>query len=165
MTVAAPPESALLPADTVAGLGVGSVHETGSPANALRSAPATAPPVESVVSRAVTVDVAPGPVSVAGPAWAASTSRGEVVAEPATVSQPAVPGPPLQPNQFSAASTLAVGPTRSAEPEPAVLPVTRLCRSVAVPAYTSIAPPDGDVPPVTELPVNVERLTAREPPS
>ena len=62
-------------------------------------------PSESWVSAAVIVEVAFGPTTVAGLAVAVSTSRGETVGAPATLSQPAVPGPVLQPHQLSVAST------------------------------------------------------------
>ena len=87
-----------------------------------------AAPSESVVSAAVMVEVAFGPTTVAGLAVAVSTSRGETVGPPAAASQPAVPGPVLQPHQLSVASSVAPLATPRDTPEPVAptLPVIRL---------------------------------------
>src|SRR6185503_4413391 len=87
---------------TVASPG-GSAKLIGSPSKAgARSAADTGLPAESVSREAVMVALPFGPVTCAGLAAAASTSQGVVPSGP--VSQPAVPGPVLQPHQFSAAS-------------------------------------------------------------
>src|SRR5206468_5972764 len=100
--------------------------DTVRPVKASRLAAPTAPPSESVVSAAVMVEVAFGPTTVAGLAVAVSTSRGETVGPPAAASQPAVPGPVLQPHQLSVAFRVAPTPADSPEPLAAVLPVSRL---------------------------------------
>src|SRR6185437_10932921 len=90
---------------TVASPG-GSAKLIGRPSKAgTRLAAETAAAAESVSSEAVMVEVVLGCTTWAGLAVAVSTSRGETVGLPDTLSQPAVPGPVLQPHQFSVAFT------------------------------------------------------------
>src|SRR5206468_2899734 len=112
----------------VAPLGCGSLKATVRPLKAPRLAAPTAPPSESVVSAAVMLEAAFGPTTVDGLAVAVSTSRGDTVGPPVALSQPAVPGPVLQPHQLSVASTVAPleAPRFTAEPVAATLPVNRL---------------------------------------
>ena len=140
------------------------MKEIGRPLKAPSTAADTGFPAESVRNEPVTVAVALGPFSAFGFAVPVSSSRGDVVGPPETVSQPRLPGPWSHPNQFSVASTAAAPlPTSMPEPEAAVLPTMRSSLMTAVPVVTSIAPPAGAVPPVTELPVNVEPVTVSAP--
>ena len=64
---------------------------------------------------------------MAGLAVAVNTSQGETVGPPATVSQPAVPGPVLQPHQLSVAFCGTPVLSRLAPAPPGeTLPVIRL---------------------------------------
>src|SRR3954447_16779424 len=110
---------------TVASPG-GSEKETGTPSKAGATLAAlTAPPLESVSSEPVRVDVRLGPVTWAGLAVAESTSRGAAVMPvPEVVSQPDEFGPVLQPHQSCVASTLPV-PLLVMMPPVPLLPTNR----------------------------------------
>src|SRR5438874_2508897 len=85
-----------------------------------------------------------------------------MVPGPCVSSQPAEPGPPLQPHQLFVACAVAPPATYRPVPFPAVLPTIRLTLRFRVPPSISMAPPCWSVaaPPERVLVVNVELVMA-----
>ena len=109
-----------------------------TPTRAARSEGATAAPPESVRKSAVSVVDAPVTM-VDGLARCVNTRRGLVVAVPLTVSQPALPGPALQPHQSRVAVAVPLATKRPPPAATAVLPTMRLNESVSAPTPASVS--------------------------